>query len=315
MGKEAEFEIVPAEKTKTLLIVGGGPAGMEAARVAALRGHHVTLCEKEDQLGGTAFFASIIYPENGRLVEYLKTQVQKLPIDLRLGQEVTPDFVKQLNPDQVLLALGAKRQAPPIPGVDQRNVFTGDDLREMLTGASPSKSKKLSLGQRALVAGGSFLGINRDVDKIRKMSKLWMPLGKRAVIVGGGLVGVELAGFLAERGLRVTVLEEKDYLAPEMSLPRRWRVLHDLRNQGVTMRTGVRIEKILDKGVTFVDKKGNKDTATAHSVILATGAMPNQNLFDRLNNLGYEAALIGDCREIGYIEGAMTDGARMGRQI
>ncbi len=74
---------------------------MEAARVAALRGHHVTLCEKDEQLGGTAFFASVVYPENGRLVDYLKAQVEKLPIDLRLGQEVTPDFVQQLAPDRV----------------------------------------------------------------------------------------------------------------------------------------------------------------------------------------------------------------------
>jgi NADPH-dependent 2,4-dienoyl-CoA reductase/sulfur reductase-like enzyme len=248
-------------------------------------------------------------------VDYLKTQIEKLPIDLRLGQEVTLDFVKQLGPARVLLAQGAKRQAPPIPGVDRRNVFTGDDLRELLTGAGGRTSQKLSLGQRALVAGGGLLGITRNIDMIRKMSKLWMPLGKRTVIVGGGLVGVELAGFLAERGLRVTVLEEKDYLAPEMSLPRRWRVLYDLRKQGVSMLTGVQIEEILDQGVAFVNKDGIKETEAAESVILATGAMPNQGLFDQLGGLGFETDLIGDCREIGYIEGAMADGARMGRQI
>ena len=159
------------------------------------------------------------------------------------------------------------------------------------------------------------MGITRNIDMIRKMSKLWMPLGKRTVIVGGGLVGVELAGFLAERGLRVTVLEEKDYLAPEMSLPRRWRVLHELREQGVPMHTGVRIEEILDQGVAFVSRDGIKETEAAESVILAMGAMPDQDLFDQLAGFGVEAKLVGDCREIGYIEGAMADGGRMGRQI
>jgi 2,4-dienoyl-CoA reductase (NADPH2) len=93
VAREAEFEIEKSEAPKKVLVVGGGPAGMEAARVAALRGHQVTLCERNRRLGGTALFSSLMWEENGDLVDYLVRQVEKLPIELRLGQEVTPESI------------------------------------------------------------------------------------------------------------------------------------------------------------------------------------------------------------------------------
>ncbi|MBW2666736.1 MAG: NAD-binding protein, partial [Deltaproteobacteria bacterium] len=101
-GREREFAIEVAETAKRLLVIGGGPAGMEVARVAALRGHCVTLCERANRLGGTLRFSSLVYPENARLVLWLETQIRKLPVELRLGTAVSADFVERFAPDAVV---------------------------------------------------------------------------------------------------------------------------------------------------------------------------------------------------------------------
>jgi len=314
-GREAEFVIEPAASPRRVLVVGGGPAGMEAARVAALRGHQVTLCEKNERLGGTAFFSSLVYEVNGKLVAYLEAQVRQLPIDLRLGQDVTPALVRELRPDVVLVAVGARREAPPLPGVDRPNVLSGDDLRSLMTGADKSVAvEKLSLAQRAMLKMGNLLGVTDRISLARELTRHWMPLGKRVAILGGGLVGVELAEFLAERGREVTVLEETSVLAAEMALPRRWRVLHTLREHRVTLLTDVRVEAIGDEGVVYT-RQGERKTAAADHVIIAAGVRDNRELAEALAGLGAEVHLVGDCKGVGYIEGAILDGARIGRAI
>jgi NADPH-dependent 2,4-dienoyl-CoA reductase/sulfur reductase-like enzyme len=136
-----------------------------------------------------------------------------------------------------------------------------------------------------------------------------MPLGKRVVIIGGGLVGIELAEFLSERGREVTVLEESSTLGTSMALPRRWRALYTLREHGVTLLTDVRVDAITDAGVLYT-KDGAQQTAPADSVILAAGVQENRSLADSLDGLGAEVQLLGDCKGVGYIEGAIMDGAR-----
>jgi 2,4-dienoyl-CoA reductase-like NADH-dependent reductase (Old Yellow Enzyme family)/NADPH-dependent glutamate synthase beta subunit-like oxidoreductase len=314
-GREAEFEIVPATAAKRVLVAGGGPAGMEAARVAALRGHRVTLCEKSGRLGGTALFSSLVYEANGKLVEYLETQIRALPIDVRLGQEVTPALARQLQPEVILVAVGARRTAPPIPGADRANVLSGDDLRSLLTGSDASvAAEKLSLRQRAMVKMGNLLGIADRLALTRELTRHWMPLGRRVTVIGGGLVGVELAEFLAERGREVTVLEESPVLATEMPLPRRWRVLYTLRQHGVQLLTGAAVEEITAAGVVY-RQGGERQTTPADHVIIATGVVENRSLADALRGLGAEVQLLGDCKGVGYIEGAMLDAAQVARTI
>ncbi|MBW1828937.1 MAG: FAD-dependent oxidoreductase, partial [Deltaproteobacteria bacterium] len=309
------FEMHPAEKARKVLVVGAGPAGMEAARVAALRGHKVTLCEKEPRLGGTAFLSSLVNLENGRLIDYLATQIRTLPIDLQLNRTVTPDFISQFKPDVILLALGTKEEIPSIPGFERRNVFSGEDMHSLLMGGDSQVLKKLSLMQRVLVNGGRLMGVSRNPAIVRKMSKLWMPMGNRVVIMGGGLVGVELAEFLVERGRRVTVLEESDSIAAQMAIPRRWRVLYHLRERGVSLLSGVTVQEILEDRVAYETKKGDMETVEADSVILASGTVPDQDLFETVSALCPDVRLLGDCNVVAYIEGAMADGARAGNAI
>ena len=233
-GHESTAPIVPAEHAKHVLIVGGGPAGMEAARMAVLRGHRVTLVERSDRLGGTLFFAGLAYPENGRLLDYLVRQMQHPRIEVLLRTTVDAALLQRLQPDEILVATGASRAAPAIEGAQQTHVWSGDELRRLMTGdgAEEIAKAKLSLAERALFKAGGMLGVTDSTQAIQGLSKLWMPLGKRVVIIGGGLVGLELAEFLLARGRQVTVLEPGTHAGTELPIVRRWRVYDAVKSHG-----------------------------------------------------------------------------------
>jgi NADPH-dependent 2,4-dienoyl-CoA reductase/sulfur reductase-like enzyme len=289
---------------------------MEAARVAALRGHDVTLVEKRDRLGGTLRFSALVYPENGALAQWLETQVRKLPIDLRLNQDATPALIEALAPEVVLVAVGARHADSALPGADRREVFSGRDLRALLSGDDSSvAARKLGVGQRTVLGIGRLLGATRSVDLTRALSRHWLPLGRRVVVVGGGLVGVELAEFLCDRGRQVAVLEDSETFAAQMAPPRRWRSLGHLRSMGVELHSQVSVHAIDDAGVHFTDAAGEHHIAPADSVLLAADTRGDPAGVDRLAGLAPEVHAIGDCSGVGYIEGAMLEGARAARQI
>lgn len=314
-GHEREAAITPAARCRNILVVGGGPAGMEAARVAALRGHQVTLCESSNRLGGTVFFSSIAYQPNEHLITYLARQVQDLPIDIQLGVRVDEALVAQLQPDAVVIATGALREAPAIPGTEQSNVFSGDELRALMTGDnSSSVVGKLNLMQRFMMFCGGLLGITRSGEAIRRLSHLWMPVGKRVAIIGGGLVGVELAEFLAQRRREVSVIEEGEKFGVELAIVRRWRVLDELRELGVVMINNTGLKGIEGTSLHLLGAAGEV-SIEADTVILASGAQANRSLATSLQASGLETHVAGDCDGVGYIHGAMHDGHRIGRSV
>ena len=132
MGREREFRLRPAAKPRKVIVIGGGPAGMEAARVAAARGHRVTLIEKAEKLGGQLLLAAAPPHKSGleRLTEYLRTQMDRLGVKVQLGREATPATIEEAKPDVLILATGAIPAIPPIPGADKTIVVTAGKILE-----------------------------------------------------------------------------------------------------------------------------------------------------------------------------------------
>ncbi|MFC1981497.1 FAD-dependent oxidoreductase [Chloroflexota bacterium] len=187
-GREREYEIKPAEKTKKVLVVGGGPGGMEAARVAALRGHQVVLYEKENKLGGQLILASILRKENEALIKYLTTQMRKLGVKVELGKEVAPALIAEIKPDAIVLATGATSSLPEIPGINRDNVLSGADIQEMMHSRLRRDGRNKRGSRRRVIwyLGCILMRAPFGQSVMRQLLRFWTPFGKRVVVVGGG---------------------------------------------------------------------------------------------------------------------------------
>ena len=313
-GFETERQQQLAPDKKTILVVGGGPAGMESARILSDKGHKVILCEAGPRLGGTAQFASVAYAPNQRIVDWLRRQVAQRPIEVRLKTQVTPELARTLQPDEIVVATGAKRTMPAIPGSDRDFVFSGDDMRSLVLGQDLDSLKdKTSAFTRLAMKLGRLTGATGKLGLLRTGSKYWMPLGKKVVIIGGELVGLELAEFLAHRGRDVTVLEESSRVGRGLPLVRRFRVVDECHEMSVELLTNVRDFVIGDHVVTYSNDADQQRTIAADTVIVAKGAVGDTHVADELTPLGIPIHTIGDCTGVGYIEGAMRDAALMTR--
>ena len=291
---------------KKILVIGAGPSGMESARLLAMRGHHVEVWEKDKDIGGTVRVAALAYEPNGHLINYLKNSLDALGVKIKLRTIATAKSVQAFKPDHVIVAVGANRDAPTIKGKNSRNVFDGEQLRGLLFGSDINAAKKLSLLQQLILKIGRASQLLRNISALRFLSKIWMPISKNIVVIGGDLVGLELAEFLVERGRTVKVLEPSGSLGPNLSIVRRSRVVHMLKEHGVDLLTNVMIKEICDQKVIFDHEKTEK-SLQADQVIIAIGANVNLDLVKELNSLNLPITSIGDCTSVGYIHGAIAD--------
>jgi 2-enoate reductase len=275
-GDERDLVITPAEKKKSVLVIGGGPAGMEAARVAALRGHKVTLCEKKYDLGGNLIPASVpdFKQDYKDFIEYLPTQIKKLGVEIKLATEATPQLVRDMKPDAVFIATGGTPIIPEIPGVGNERVATAIDV---LLGSKEA--------------------------------------GKSVVVIGGGAVGCEMALHLAQQGKQVAIVEILDTLACDMVSLNRRHLLRLLAEANVKTMTCTCVQDITDKSVVVADEAGKKSTLEADTIVIACGMEPDNTLYEALHGEVPEIYDIGDCVEPRNVFHAIKEGYRRARVV
>ena len=269
---------VPMKKKKKILIAGGGPGGMEAARILSERGHRVLLCEKGDALGGRLPEASSLWLKDGfrRYFDYAVKKTLSCGAEVRLSTPVTPELIQREAPDAVILALGAKELRPAIPGIDGPNVVS-------------------------VV----------DVDRGRAQ------VGDSVVICGGGLSGAECAMALGREGKRVLVVDRlseaelhrnmKDFTLPIY--------LKQLRESRVEMLYETNVREIGPEGVILWDKDGKEWLARCDTVVIALGLRADRAEIDALRDLVPETYVIGDARKVGVIGDATNDAWRVCLEI
>lgn len=277
VGREGELaKIKPAALPKKVAVVGGGPAGMEAARMAAFRGHEVVLYEKEQELGGQLILASRP-PHKDKikwLIEYLIDGLAE-KVEVKLGAEVKAELIDRINPDAVILATGAEPFTPSLPGIHGKNVVTAHDV---LRGHPVIK-------------------------------------GAEVTVAGGGMVGCETAEFLAESDNSVTIIEMLDEIAIDCEPITREELIASLKEYGVEMITQTRLLKVLDHGVV-VDQGGRKGRIiNGDWVVLALGTQPQSSLVKELKGRAYEVYTVGDCREPRGMQVAIYEGSLIASQI
>jgi 2,4-dienoyl-CoA reductase (NADPH2) len=292
-----QYTIEKAPKKKKVVVVGGGPAGMEAARVAALRGHDVTLYEKSHKLGGllplAAFVKGLEIEDLPAMVCYFKTQINKLGVKTELGTVADSKLIEKMKPDVVVVATGGNLSVPKIIGIDKKKSVT-----------TPVLHRKVKPYLRVL--GPGTLGW---------LTKLWVPMGKKVVVIGGGLHGCEVAEFLVRRKRKVTIVEESEALGKGVIDFRLGLLMDWFHKKGVTTMTGVKSMEITDKGLVITTKEGKKESIEADSVVSTSPLTPNTDLLKSLQGKVPEIYAIGDCKEPRMIVDAIAEGWQIARRI
>ncbi len=309
---ERERALIATDKPRHIAVIGGGPAGMEVARRLAARGFRVSLLEAGSRLGGTLQFASIAYEPNERLLHWLRRQIKASAVEVHLNTRADTQRLQQMHVDEVIVATGAKRELPPIPGSDRDFVFSGDEMRALVMAEDyPGLEHKTDALTRALVRAGAMTGVTGHPGLVRMASKVWLPMAKQVCIIGSELVGLELAEFLSERGRQVTVIDGGTDVGKGLYLVRRLRLLDELKHLGVNLIRQAEDIAIGEATVSYTNFRGQQRTIATEQVIVARGATGDAALADQLKAAGLTVHSIGDCTGVGYIEGAMESAAEL----
>ncbi|MGB2583336.1 MAG: FAD-dependent oxidoreductase [Dehalococcoidia bacterium] len=276
IGRESDSKIRQVSTPKRIVVVGGGPAGMEAARVAKLRGHDVTLMEKGTRLGGQLIPAAAPPHKEAIsvLADYFVTQLSKLGVRVELGKEATLDDIAAAKPESVVWAAGTTQIIPDVPGLDRAKVVSALDV----------------------LTGGAVVG-------------------NTVVIIGAETVGCETANFLADQGKKVTVVRRGPQVLTKAGVIVQMRLLDELGRKGVELLTGVKYESFGRDGLTIRTEAGELRNLVANTYVLATGARSNSELVPALKERFNKVYVIGDSLEPRLILDAVVEGFETGRRL
>ena len=274
-GEERRFEIRKTLSPKKVVIVGAGPAGMEAALVASQIGHNVVLYEEKDTLGGKMVFASIpqFKSEIGKLLEYYEASLEKSKVEVRLGQKInTLDELSTENPEVIIVAVGADPLVPEIPGIGKEKVLTVVELFE-----------------------------NKGLE-----------IGKEVVVLGGGLIGCEVSWYLASQGRSVKVVDilSRDEILQDEHPTNRSMLIRSMEKEGVKILGKREVARIEEEGAVVKRENGREEFLPADNIVLATGFRPKTNLRNALSraSLNAEVYFVGDCVEPRKLYEAIHEG-------
>ena len=276
-GHEATWQVVPAATERRVMVVGSGPAGMEAARLARVRGHNVSLWERDAQVGGKLDVASRAPSKSEvlRFRDYESRALEKLGIDIHTNAEVTAELVEREDPDVVVIATGAEPLFPPIPGIEGPTVVDAQDI----------------LYRRVDVAPGTHV-----------------------VIVGGSATGCEAAELLLELGATVTIVEMLTSIGKGIEQITRRHLVRELRKGGVQILTRAKVTAIEPDRVRYEPEDGEAAAVGADVVALAVGWRPRG---ERLaTTLGArEIVVVGDAERPADFVAAVAAGAAAGLAV
>ncbi len=276
LGRDMEPEASETTNPKKVLVVGGGPAGMVAAAIAAERGHCVTLWEKSGSLGGQLQPASVP-PHKDRLRtynEFLKRELARTGVHVELERAGTVESIAEARPDVVILASGPRQTLPDVPGIESSGAV---DAVSVLNGA--------------------------------------VKVGRNVVIIGGELVACETAEFLAERGSLVTVTRRGPEMATRVGPSLRQFLLDRLKHKGVTLMPGVTYLSARPGVLVVRTADGSTIDLEADTLIYATGSTGDARLCQELEGMAAEVYMAGDCAEPRLIGDAVREGYAIGMQI
>ncbi|UFJ41655.1 FAD-dependent oxidoreductase [Brevibacillus humidisoli] len=303
-GREHELAIRPAAEKKRIAVVGAGPAGMEAARVLALRGHQVVLFERDSKIGGQLNYARQVpdKQEFDETLRYYRIQLANHGVKIRYGTEVSAERLVSEGFEEVISATGVIPRQPELPGIDLPHVVSYADVFE----------GRVDVGQRVVIVGAG--GIACDLAHLLTDSRR-LSADTAHYLLEWGVLDTSSLERLKGSKRSVTMLRRGKQVGTGLGKTTRWAVLARLKHQGVTMLTEVAYREITEEGVRIIHE-GHERILSADTVVIAAGATPNNRLADELRGV-LPVHVIGGAREAGELDAkrAILEGALLARQI